>query len=310
MMMNQNRLRRDLAWCLSSPSLLARERWSEQLAPGAVPILLPQPAHPHRFRLGQQFERLLLVWLLTNDSYQCLYHNLQVNDGKRTVGEFDLIVEALVEEPLIGESLIEESGAESPRNIEHWEAAVKFYLGTADLTRASSWFGPNTADRLDIKLDRMNRHQLRLSQHPVAQDQLRELGIEISRIRSFVKGRLFHPWQAFTAGRITVPTVVNPAHGRGWWISHEDFLRDFEPYPWRYVFLPKSLWLAPLAAEDLAEPLSFFEMAELLASPGTEQASHIAVTGDSGEVHRGFVVNNNWLTRVNDSPEQAGNLEP
>ncbi|XOV88814.1 MAG: DUF1853 family protein [Pseudomonadota bacterium] len=292
-MINQHRLRRDLAWCLQSPALLANERWCEQLPLDVTPISLPAPAHPHRFRLGQQFERLLLAWLEASDRYQCLYHNLQVQDGKRTLGEFDFLVRSLVE---------------TSHPVEHWEAAVKFYLGTGDLNCTNRWFGPNTADRLDLKLDRLAAHQLRLGQDPVARALLADLDINISRVRCLMKGRLFHPWRDFIGGRFIVPDVISPDHGRGWWISYADFLRDFEPFDWRYAYLPKSCWLAQLVPEDINNALSFMEVVEMLGTPGTEQAVHLAVTNEAGEIHRGFVVNDHWLMRVNDFPGEDGSL--
>lgn len=243
-------------------------------------LVLPSPRHIHHFRLGQHFERTLQTWLSAVPGSELVEANLQVQAGKRTVGEFDLLVR-------------------SSEGIEHWEAAIKFYLAAHDGNTLDCFYGPNTTDRFDIKYQRLIDHQLALSDNEHAAKLLDELGIRILRRRCFMKGRLFHPWNAFQSDTVTMPASINPTHERGWWISYPDFLHEFEPRAFRYVYLPKQLWLSRLVPEDVVNPLSFFELTEFLESPGIEQATHIAVVDASGEVSRGFVVNEHWLTRIN-----------
>lgn len=277
---------RDLAWCLTSQPLLANSDWSifsESHAAHPAP-----PPAPHRFRLGRHFELLLQAWMTAGeDDIELLAANLPVRDGKRTVGEFDFIVRYRGE-------------------IEHWEAAIKFYLGTGDQQQRHQFFGPNTADRLDIKLNRLTSHQLQLADHPAAQAVLAERGLPVARSRCLMKGRLFHPFDTAPAA----PAGINPHHESGWWLSHEDFLARFEDSGSRFVFLPKSLWLSPLTAEESRDGLSFWEMGEMLASADTEQATHIAIVDDAGEISRGFVVTDAWLTRVKEMPVPAGAESP
>ena len=105
----------------------------------------PSPPDAHHFRLGLHFETLIRHWLATSSQYTLIKHNWQVIAHKRTIGEFDLIVR----DQLTGE-------------LEHWELAIKFYLGTGDLSW-THWYGPNPSDRLDLKTDRLTTHQLTLS---------------------------------------------------------------------------------------------------------------------------------------------------
>lgn len=271
----------DLEWCLTSAALPVAEAWSESLDP--IPgIDIPDPPHPHRFRLGRHFERLLLAWLDAAPEYRLIAANLPVRDGKRTVGEFDFIVD-------------------TPGGVEHWEAAVKFYLGADDLADAGRWFGPNTSDRLDLKLARLHEHQLLLAEAPAAQRLLAERDLTIERSRCFMKGRLFHPLEGFEAGERQAPVSINPNHERGWWSSLAEFQARFADETARFVYLPKSLWLAPQQARDIDDPLSFWEILDLLQSNVAEQATHLAVVGEGGEISRGFVVTREWLTRVNDA---------
>ncbi len=265
---------RDLNWCLASPSLLVDNEWSgfEPFSIDALPV----PPDPHRFRLGRHFEQTLQAWMRAADDIELLESNLQVRDGKTTVGEFDFIVRYRGE-------------------VEHWEAAIKFYLGVGHRKAESDFFGPNTADRLDIKLARLRDHQLKLASHPAAKPLLEEKGLEVVRSRCLIKGRLFHPWGESEVS----PPGINPEHETGWWMRDVDFREQFGGSDARFAYLPKSLWLAPLVSEDIGTPLSFTEIDEILTAPRAEQATHIAIVDERGELSRGFVVNQQWLTRVN-----------
>jgi len=287
-MIHEDRLRRDLAWCLASAPLVIKsgggviwpdDDWLRGLPPYSAGAPLPRPRDRHHFRLGQHFEKLLATWLDAADSFDLLAANLQVQDGKRTVGEFDLLVEHESE-------------------VEHWEAAVKFYLGTGDGRSMACWYGPNTADRFDIKYARLVAHQLNLANNEHATETLAARHIKVARSRCFMKGRLFHPWERFAAADFAVPPEVNPAHEKGWWLSHGDFLAAFADGNHRFVYLPKILWLAPLSPADLDAPLSFWELEELLESPHCEQATHVALVTDAGEISRGFITKNQWLERL------------
>lgn len=262
---------------------MAADEWCGNLAANgrneAIPLNLPAPPHPHHFRLGRHFEQLLKAWLETSSRYELLASNLQVMAGKTTTGEFDFLVGC---------------GAET----EHWEAAVKFYLGTGDGSDLACWFGPNTQDRFDIKYARLIDHQLRLADTPAAGKLLEKMGLTVTRSRCLMKGRLFHPWDRFAKGDFLLPPGVNPAHEKGWWLSYFDFTRLFNDLGHRYVYLPKSLWLSPLVGEDIHNPLSFYETCELLESSLAEQATHLAIVSEGREVSRGFIVGNAWLERV------------
>lgn len=275
-MLSENRLNRDLAWCLGSASLAADESWCEFAAPLPAGLTLAPPPDVHRFRLGRHFELLLRAWMDASNEIELIEANLPVRQGKQTVGEFDFLVRFRGE-------------------VEHWEAAVKFYLGTGDRTNAANWFGPNTADRLDLKLDRLRSHQLRLAEHPAAREMLAERGIQVARSRCLMKGRLFHPAGADREQ----PPSVNPAHEHGWWLTATAFASRFAGTDARFAVLPKALWLAPLASGDVEATLSADQLLARLAQPRAEQATHVAMIADEGEVSRGFIVTDQWLTRVN-----------
>lgn len=288
-MLTQDRLNRDLDWCLHSPPLVTDpdtafiwpdERWFRQLNRETA-IALPEPRHPHHFRLGQHFEKLLVAWLEASTDFELLAANLQVQDGKRTVGEFDF--------------LVQHQGV-----VEHWEAAVKFYLGTGTGTGETldCWYGPNTADRFDIKYERLINHQLGLANNEYAQLTLAQRHIGVDRARCFMKGRLFYPWAHFENRDFRFAPIIHPGHEKGWWLPQTDFLLTFEDTASRFVYLPKSLWLSPLTLADFEAPLSCWELMEFLESPHIEQATHVAIVSDDGEISRGFIVKDQWLDRL------------
>ncbi len=270
------RLQRDLIWYLTSVALVRGETWSEFNEGDVSDTAVSPPPDPHRFRLGQHMEKMLQAWIEQSDNYTLIDHNLQVFEGQRTVGEFDFLVQV-------------ENG-----DIEHWEAAIKFYLGTGDRTIAANWYGPNTTDRLDKKLARLDQHQLRLGDHPAARALLHDLGIRIARSRCLMKGRLFHPWDS---ERIQ-PDSINPSHEHGWWLTKSAFPSTLASTDNRFVYLPKSLWLAPLEVDDATTVMDANELTTMLDRDTTEQATHLAVLNDKGEINRGFVVDDRWLART------------
>ena len=287
-MASDDRAIRDLAWCLHSPPLVStggvdilwpNDAWFASLECSAPQSKMPTPRHPHHFRLGQHFEALLAAWLKASPAFPLREANLQVQDGKRTVGEFDFLVEYEGE-------------------VEHWEAAVKFYLGTEDTRRLDHWHGPNTEDRFDVKLKRLVSSQLKLADNPHARALLQQRGINVVRRRCFMKGRLFYPWLQFSTGTVAAPDIANLHHERGWWLPMQDFLPSFENTGSRFVYLPKSLWLAPLMPGDFTDALSAWELQEFLASTQAEQATHVALVSDSAEISRGFIVTNQWIERL------------
>ena len=282
------RARADLTWCIRSPSLLAPGHgrtwypddafWTAQALHG--PQSLPVPPDPHRFRLGNHFETLVATWVDHAPDLTLLTRNLQVFDAKRTVGEFDL--------------LLERDG--SP---EHWELAVKFYLAAGDGADPTRWFGPNTADRFDLKFNRMREHQLVLSQHPAGLATLASKGIASPSVAAMVKGRLFHPLARYLDGTWVVPETVNPSHCRGWWVSREA-LAELQALGDRFVWLPKSLWLAPIEPAHNLASIGFSALAERVADARAQQAEHYAILGpDGAETSRGFVVSPLWIARTN-----------
>lgn len=99
-------------------------------------------------RLGLRFEYLFWFWLQdeANPHYQLIQHSIQIIEGKHTKGEIDfLVLNRLTQQ------------------IEHWEVALKYYLGEADLHLAR-WYGLNRSDTLFRKLNHFSEKQFQFSQ--------------------------------------------------------------------------------------------------------------------------------------------------
>ncbi|MFO1391848.1 MAG: DUF1853 family protein [Agitococcus sp.] len=236
---------RNLAWVLASPSLLSYlpnthydvdvlddDFWSTQYL-AYIPKLLqldcnPQPlefflARHNNHRLGYYFEYLLQFWLQDRDFhyFELIKHRATLFDGKTTVGELDFLVKN------------HQTG-----QIEHWEAAVKFYLGYEPLNDAYCWWGANDNDRLGNKL-----------QH-LAHKQFSHLSYEdwtIERRCLVVKGRLFYPLSRKTLLERTQSESLNclaAQHLQGSHLLWSEFIKHPQArlLQWRYA--GKDEWFA------------------------------------------------------------------
>lgn len=290
---------RDLAWCIGSPPLAGKlddahiwpdDAWCELQLAGFEKELDALDAgacftrsdfeRSGDRRLGAWFEFLIAQWLERDDRYELVARNVAVRrdlprGGCETLGELDLVVRNL------------------EQNItEHWEVAVKFYLGVPGVKPAHQWVGPGQKDRLDLKLARVCDHQLPLSSTPGARALLKEKDVVIDRSRAVLKGRLFYP----LAPDIAPPASAAPGHLQGWWARTDDFANRFAQCRWRWRQLSRLEWLAPVAATGSAETdaLSFDEFA---ASDGIRRPSRprmVVALADGNEVSRGFVVPDTW----------------
>lgn len=240
----QSPLVRDLTWAILSPTLINSNngnhnpsaRWYREAFHLIEPHLSSldhddSPLHEHllaqpNHRLGAYFEHLWSYWLQHNGRYQLQAHNLQVMHDQKTFGEFDFIVH--------------DSAA---GHFEHWELAVKFYLGIFPLDDMQHWFGTNIQDRLDLKYHHLINKQLVLSEMRPARLLCEQHGWPIQHRRLISKGRLYYPWPPSTQ-RPALPRCIDPAHLHGYWMPHAAFLQQAAHHPQAgYHWLDKNEWL-------------------------------------------------------------------
>ena len=292
---------RSLAWLLDAPDLFDHYApcWEGRIARlgDAVaetdhdlllslerdpsPLLKALALSPHT-RLGRYAESLMAFYLQTQGVLE--KHGLQIrDDNKRTIGEFDFLVR-------IREEIV------------HWEFATKFYLlePGGNGRDADYFIGPNLADTLGAKMNKIFERQLLLSAHPAAQ---RMLQIPVSRAQAFVKGWLFYRRHA------SVPVMLeglSAAHCRGYWCTHsewrEEFSGDATPDR-RYVVLTRLQWLAP-ARMPKEEMFSGAGLQQQLDAhfAHDDMPLLVAVMAMDGqhayEIERGFVVRDDWQERA------------
>ncbi|EEH69974.1 MULTISPECIES: DUF1853 family protein [Acinetobacter] len=155
----------------------------------------PQPLHDFvarlkSTRLGLRFENLLWFWLLDDayHPYQLLGHSIQKIAGAITLGEIDFLVLN-----------------QQTQEIEHWEVALKYYLGEGHLNLAR-WFGLNREDTLYRKLKHFTDRQFQFSEAN---------GYNIQRKFAVMKGQLYLPAQQLQT--LPLPVWINTSRQLGNW---------------------------------------------------------------------------------------------
>ena len=292
----QNPCVRDLAWVISNPPIIqsthGKQSWSstddwtgyshafqQQLIkldndPSEL-IELLESQHDHR--LGHRFETLLTYWFKHNGRHQILAQNLQVNDGQRTLGEFDFIVKDL----LTGK-------------VQHWEVACKFYLGINNTKTTENWVGPMLKDRLSIKYDAMQNRQSLLSEQPPAHQVLKEKGINIDQRICLMKGRLFHPFQQKTI----YPSLIASHHQQATWLRPNQFLDTYKETTFRWLALNKNQWMASQVYSSQLNYLNTQDMLDFFLSRENTRPLCIAGFSDKKstviETERLFLVAKDW----------------
>ena len=142
-------------------------------------------------RLGLRFEMLLWFWLRDDayHPYQLLGHSIQKIEGSRTLGELDfLLLNTATQE------------------VEHWEVALKYYLGEHDLSLAH-WYGLNRSDTLQRKLTHFTQKQFQFRH---------ALEHEIQQRFAVFKGQLYLP-QSLHELNDPLPDWINPLRRLGQW---------------------------------------------------------------------------------------------
>ncbi|RTZ67487.1 MAG: hypothetical protein DSZ29_00710 [Aquificaceae bacterium] len=171
-------------------------------------------------RLGLRFEALIFFWLSISPNYEILLQNKQLITEGRTLGEIDFIIKDCRTHQLI-----------------HLEVAVKFYLGTEDLSDPYRWFGTTVSDQLGKKVDHLKQHQTQLSnKYP------EHFPYPIDARYCLLKGRLFYPDHSSTA-----PEGIAKYHLKGHWLRSHKTTND----KLKISAIDKQDWLATLSSEQL-----------------------------------------------------------
>lgn len=303
---------RDLAWALTSQPLFQAGHHSPQLIPNPTELdawLWHQQQNPERLeqalsqqrshRLGIYFETLIHIYLHDFLKLQRCLYGLAVRDQGHTYGEYDFLLQPARQAASL-----------------HLEISLKFYLGIDDQSGKRHWLGLNRSDLLEHKYNKLINQQLQLSRLPVANSQLRQMGVQVGHKTGLIKGRLFYPFSEFnaTSGGINArqsPRGVNPQHLRGWWLpasSWQTLMQTADST--RLVPLQRRQWMAVL--DDLeAVQLVTAQAGESFAAQ-LDQAQQPMMCARLGqtksgwkELDRGVLVPDPWLASVFETFNQA-----
>jgi uncharacterized protein len=288
---------RALAWMLTSPNLLADQttQWGSQIASLVLPDhrsltqwLVELDQNPTAFhaalnldtqrRLGHYAENLLRFYLRHRGDL--VAHNLQVHDGKhKTIGEFDFLLKM-------------EGG------LLHWELATKFYLlhtlpDDQHQFSTNDYLGPNLADSLGAKMQKIIQQQLALSSHPAAFSVLLQ---PVVKAQALVKGWLFYHLGAPQA----VIQGIAAQHCRGHWCTLAEFLELQADYA---QILPRRLWLAPAqcSPDQALDRATLIQEIRLSFERDSSPVMVAALSGDGdylNEIERFMVVPDDWAARA------------
>jgi hypothetical protein len=255
---------RHLTWCLFSSPLAELQteqtlhisptaeltKWLDSLNKNPQHLLEYIQQNNHRL-LGSYFECLWQYYFKYSPNTQLLAHHVQITpslhaphensrqtNGKKTLGELDIL--ALIDNKPF-----------------HVELAVKFYLLIPNETgaQAKHWIGPQTRDRLDLKLDTLNRKQLPFLHHPATQKALEQRGLA-QEYESAValKGYLFSPFNSdFTPPTESVTNLTSTNMGQWIHASNVNNILKSQSDETRWCIIEKHNWLGPVTTGQAME---------------------------------------------------------
>ncbi|WP_189613418.1 DUF1853 family protein [Saccharospirillum salsuginis] len=279
------RIRRDLDWLMTAPSLLSSPtlRWHPgQACTPALPERIPAErldtliALRHG-RLGAYFEALATALLEHSPDFTLLARNRVIHGDGRTLGELDLLLRD-----------------HRANRILHLELALKFYLKLepeeTDPEPDHLWIGPGQRDFLAIKHDRMLDHQLRLPDLARRHNAWPADLPRPDRSEAWVTGRLFHRERA----AFKTPIVAADA-SIGHWLTLSEFnAREFDGH-----WISKADWLSP-ELDRTPAPIKHPLPGQFLGAPaGDDRPRHWFIVPDDWPVS----ARNRMLARFQPSVE-------
>lgn len=266
----------DLNWVIFNPSLLndnvLNEVQLQPLTPKQLNRLeqlggLELPSS----KLGYYFEALVKRYIEVSDAYTLKAANVQVQENRQTLGEFDMLIEN-----------------EKNNHFEHWEVSCKFYLCHAPQQGLEGCCGTQLKDVFAVKLDRMRDKQLKLSKTPQGIETLQKLRITEPTSKGLLKGMVFYHQSLGASSN----NQLNDFHFKGIWMYSSEWHKKPES---KFVVLQKpflfslhSYQLTAVKTNAEVNDLLKKEMPIMLAEVSTEEEVLI-------EQKRFWVIPDGWF---------------
>ncbi|MFT4682970.1 MAG: hypothetical protein ACJAU0_000376 [Flavobacteriales bacterium] len=234
----------------------------------------------YRLPLGKKFERLIEFWLRESEHFELLANNVQLSEGKETVGEIDFIFKDA-----------------ASRDVFHMEVACKFYLCSNKSKAWHHWIGPNGNDNLALKMNKLTK-QLAITSSPAGKRYLDENKIVEPKPVLFMKGLFFHHYQDLFHSNSPIFSAKN--YGTGWWVRLAE-LDHFFASDGTWMVLQKSDWLSnyetSFGTNEIYESYQMKAICHELIAKYKRSITVIQLFPSEvgySEGSRGFVVPNHW----------------
>jgi hypothetical protein len=258
-----------------------RMRWLKALDDQPQSLL----AHMNQLRsprLGLRFEHLWHFLLTEDPALDLVAHNLPVRENGRTLGEFDCLYYC-----------------HQRQQHYHLELAVKFFLSdrqnsqNGDHSQWHEWLGPDSKDRLDLKVEHLCHKQIRLSDLPAAIAELNKLGIDRPAREIEIKGHLFQARH----DPLPAPLGFHQSSTLSHWVHCKDLASILsEGSDECYRLLSKPEWLGAKRREDHPDWMNAAQMTAWLQQhfqQGTRSQLLVAFDRRGCESRRFFLTADN-----------------
>ncbi len=300
----KNKVVRDLAWIIASPPLLNNinhlqlffdhsyykneyNKFADRLddLDGNPQELVDHIDERNTHLLGKYFESLVEYWLTKSEDKELLAHNLQVFQGRNTIGEFDFVYRDLTDE-----------------KVYHLECAGKFYISHKNSNELSNFIGPNSVDNLERKVKKIVNDQISLGETEAGKEALFIEGIEKEVTpKILLKGYLFYYADLFFNEIITIPQNAEPDHPKGWWIHKKDIDYFFSRHNSKWIIIERMNWISKVFELNQKKILSNNEIISRLKKYFADNTYPLLIAEvaqnkneEYEEVSRGFVVHDTW----------------
>jgi len=159
---------------------------------------------PTNLRLGHLAEVVVSGLIKSSTNYKVLYENIQLLEGKNTIGEIDFIIEE-----------------NSTNQLFHMELAYKFYLYDPSISKdlILNWIGPNRNDSLIEKLNKTKKKQFPLLYHESARSQFDKIKLEDVSQALCLLASLYIPYEYKSKLNLSYKKAI-----KGYYLNFEQFL--------------------------------------------------------------------------------------